>query len=194
MSNILIMEPLPIAAIAAAPGTGAANLLSPHPKEVFSSPATGDNFSIDIDLGSVQIIDTIFLGFLWDVGAAVTRTIAGGVAGHAEFTIATVEALRAVDAAGTGANPTHALWTAAAVAVRYIRIFVGVSAGHPSISAGIVMVGKAFRPTYNQEWGRAAGDRHRHGNPIARWRLCAGRGGPQGQLQLYPGGSEHGRD
>lgn len=153
MSNIVILAPAAIAAIAVSRGSGAANLLTADPKEVWADSAVGTAATIDIDLGSVQLVDTIFLGHIAPPAAGATWTITGGAASYTTTTIKAAGALRAVDAAGQFPATSHALWIGAAVSVRYVRLSVTQPAGSPVLTAGVVMVGDAFSPIYNQEWG-----------------------------------------
>lgn len=58
MPGLLVLSP--IAAQFSAPGSGAANLATASPREIWVAPAPGAH-SIDIDLGSVQPVDCFFL-------------------------------------------------------------------------------------------------------------------------------------
>jgi len=64
MTLPLIVNPLPIAAIAQTVGTGAGldNLATPNPKEAFVASGAGQ-VTIAIDFGVHVVIDTVFLGF-----------------------------------------------------------------------------------------------------------------------------------
>ena len=153
MANILILSPVSISAIAASRGSGVANLLSRSPKEVWIDSAVGSAATIDIDLGAATSIDTVYLGYVSPPVAGAVWTITGGLAGYAETTLKASGALRAVDSASRAPSRTHALWTGNAASVRYIRISVTQPAGNAVLSAGVVMVGAAWRPTFNMEWG-----------------------------------------
>jgi len=62
MANLLILRPANIAAITASRGApSSANLLTADPKEVWVDTADGSVVNIDIDLGVVMPIDTVFL-------------------------------------------------------------------------------------------------------------------------------------
>ena len=153
MSNILILSPTAISAIAVSRGSGGANLLTDDPKEVWVDSAVSTSANIDIDLGSAKSIDTVFLGYVTPPAAGATWTITGGTASYTTTTIKASGALRAIDSAGQAPTLSHAFWHGAAVNVRYLRITVTQPAGNPVLSAGIAMAGAAFVPTWNNEWG-----------------------------------------
>ncbi len=153
MSNVLILSPAPIAAIAASRGSGVANLLTRSPKEVWADNAVGSAASIDIDLGAVTSIDTVYLGYVSPAAAAATWTITGGTGGYTESLIKASGPLRAIDTATRAPARTHAFWTGGAVNVRYIRLSITQPAGSAPLRAGVAMVGRAWRPTFNMEFG-----------------------------------------
>lgn len=153
MSNLLILSPATIAAIATSRGTGDQNLLTPDPKEVWADNAVTTAANIDIDLGSVQTIDTVFLGHVTPPAAGATWTITGGAASYTTSVLKASSALRAVDAANQAPLLSHGLWTGAAANIRYLRLAVIQPTGSPTLTAGIVMAGQTFRPTLNHEWG-----------------------------------------
>jgi hypothetical protein len=153
MGNILILPPTPIAAIGADRGSGVANLLTRSPKEVWIDSADGSYARINIDFGQTVAIDTVFLGFVSPPAAGAIWTIAGGLTGYADFTMKSASTLRVVDSASSSPSQTHAFWTGASFNVRYLRILVQQTSGAGPLSAGIVMAGSAFRPTFNMEFG-----------------------------------------
>ena len=153
MSNLLLLSPLPIAAIAVSRGTGAANLLTRSPKEVWADAGVGSAATIDIDLGAVTSIDTVYLGYLSPPAAGATWTITGGSTGYADLVVKPSGALRAVDTATRAPSRTHALWTGASVSVRYLRLSIVQPAGNAPLTAGIALVGTAWRPMFNMEFG-----------------------------------------
>lgn len=153
MSNILLLSPSPIAAITASRGSGAANLATRSPKEVWADSAVGTAATIDIDLGAAMAVDTVCLGYVSPPAAGATWTITGGAAGYADQVLKASGALRAIDTASRSPTRTHAFWTATAATVRYIRLSVTQPAGSASLSAGIVMAGRAWRPTFNMNFG-----------------------------------------
>ena len=153
MGNMLILAPAPISALAVSRGSGGANLLAADPKEAWVDAAVGTAANIDIDFGAAIPVDTVFLGHVSPPDAGATWTITGGVAGYTTTTLKAAGALRAVDAAGQAPTLSHAFWTGASATVRYLRLSVTQPAGQPVLSAGVVMAGSAWVPTWNHEWG-----------------------------------------
>jgi hypothetical protein len=153
VSNILILAPQPISAIVVSRGSGAANLLTADPKEVWADTAVGTAANIDIDLGSVVALDTVFLGTIIPPVAGATWTITGGAASYTTTVLKASGALRVPDAAGQFPDASHGFWQGASASVRYLRLAVTQPAGQALLSAGVIMVGAAFRPSFNKEWG-----------------------------------------
>lgn len=154
MSNILILPRSSVAAITATRGgASSGNLLTYSPKEVWVDTAVGTAVNISIDFGEVRSIDTVFLGFVNPAPAGATWRIQGGVAGYTELTLRTTIALRAVDSATRMPAMSHALWTGASASVRYLRLVLTQPADAAPMTAGIVMAGAAWRPTFNMEFG-----------------------------------------
>jgi len=153
MANILIMGPTAISALAVSRGSGGANLLTADPKEVWTDSAVGSVVNIDIDLGANQSINTVFLGSILGAVAGATWTITGGVAAYTTTTLKASGALRANDASGQSPGVSHGFWTGNAATVRYLRLALTQPAGNPVLQAGNVMIGSAFQPTWNKEWG-----------------------------------------
>lgn len=151
MSNMLILPPLPIAGVTATRGSGAANLLTPDPKEVWVDSAVSTAATLTIDLGSVQQVDTLFLGFT-NADAGATWSASYGVAASNENALFAATALRDADAIGPR---YHGLFHKpdGPVAARYIAVAVTQPAAKPALFAGIIMAGAAFVPTYNRDWG-----------------------------------------
>lgn len=152
MSNMLILAPTPIAACVANRGTGALNLLSPDPKEVWADSASAA-VTIELDLGAVVSVDTLYLGAIRGAAPDSLWSITGGVAGSAELVLQQDEEMRAPGIAGTTPDPAQAFWHGAAQSVRFVRIVITPAIGSSPMSIGVVMLGKAFRPTWNHEWG-----------------------------------------
>ncbi|QNG47431.1 hypothetical protein [Sphingobium yanoikuyae] len=153
MANILITQPTPIAAIAASRGTGAANLLTGDPREIWLDSEAGGVAVIDIDLGVERIIDTIFLACLFGAADAATWWIKGGLAAYEEQTILDTSALRVPERDWRRRTMSHALWFGSEQLVRYIRIGVEQPAGADPLAIGALIVGDGFQPKYNKEWG-----------------------------------------
>jgi hypothetical protein len=153
MSNLLILSPVPIPAVAASRGSGAMNLLSADPREVWADSASGTAATIDIDLGVVRTIDTIFLGHVLPPHATATWAITAGAATYTDGVLVGTTALRVPDVAGRSPALSHAFWHGLPVAVRYIRLTITQPGGSPALSAGVLLVGASFVPEYPQEWG-----------------------------------------
>lgn len=153
MANILMVEPLPIAAIAASRGTGIANLLTVDPREVWLDNAVGSAVAINIDLGVERIIDTVFLGCLFSASPAATWTITGGLGGYDDQVIKAAAPLRVPDRNWTRRTMSHALWVGQEQMVRYLRLSITQPVGASALSIGALVVGDGFQPALNKEWG-----------------------------------------
>ena len=158
MSKLLILAGLPIAHLEATRGAETGNLLRSDPREVWRDEASGSPVQLRLDMGSVQVIDTIFLGHADPLPAGATWSIRGGVAGYEEMVIAAPSQMRVIDPISSASRSgSHALWHSDPVAVRYLVIEMVQPAGAAPISAGSLMVGQAFSPQFNQEWGAGRG-------------------------------------
>lgn len=157
MANILIMPPYDIMAISASRGDGAANLLRPSPREIWQDSASGSPVSVDIDLGTAQVIDTVFLGFIWYADAGATWSITGGLAAYDQITLASARTLCAPSRAGQVGQYGHAFWTGAQASIRYLRIIISQPAGKPAIAIGTLCAGAAWQPIWNTETGGGRG-------------------------------------
>lgn len=153
MSALMILPPLPIAGITATRGSGAANLMTPHPNEVWADATVGSAASINVDLGGTATIDTIFLGHVRPAALAATWQVSGGVAGPTEKVLVSTRTLRVPDIQGRTPALSHALASIAATAVRYLRIDVTQPAGSQPLTIGALVVGRAWSPSFNHEWG-----------------------------------------
>lgn len=153
MGNVLILSPAPITSIAATRGSGVANLLTPSPKEVWVDTVDGSAASINIDFGAMVAIDTVFLGSVYPPAAGATWSITGGAAGYTTSTLKASGPLRAIDSASRSPLRTHAFWKGAVANIRYLSINVMQPSGSGPLSAGVVLAGKAWQPTFNMEFG-----------------------------------------
>lgn len=154
MANLLILKPAKIAAITASRGAASsANLLTDDPKEIWVDTADGTVVNIDIDLGAVMPIDTVFLGYVSPPAAGAVWTITGGAATYTASTLKAAGPLRAIDSAGQSPSLSHAFATFASQSVRYVRLALTQTASAGALTAGVVMAGAAFSPVYNKEWG-----------------------------------------
>lgn len=157
MANILMLVPTSIANFSVSRGTGAENLLTPDPKEVWVDSAVGTAAVIDIDFGVARAIDTVFLGCIWSADQAASWTITGGVASYTATTIKAAGTLRVPERAGRTTRFTHAFWHGDDVLVRYLRISITQPAGKPVLAIGAMSFGLSFVPEFNMEWGSGRG-------------------------------------
>lgn len=158
MARMILVKPLPIASVVADAGSGAANLLTPSPKEVYVVPGgvASQTRVLTVDLGAVRRFDSVFLGFLtaWNTDFNLW-SITAGVNGPVETVLLT-------EAAGTPAMARsrideplyrHAFHrTPAPILARYLRIVIW-PVTNAEATVGILSVGLATETTYNREWG-----------------------------------------
>jgi hypothetical protein len=160
MSNMILLRPLPIAAVAASaglfapgPGSGVANLLTPEPKEIYTNAGGGGVRNLDFDFGSVVSFDTIFLGF-WDLAGAPGLDQFTGGAGYTATDYLGSVSLSSL-ALSSSPAPLRKHWlirTAAPINERYIRL--GITSGNTNPwSFGIAAFGLPLTTTYNREKG-----------------------------------------
>lgn len=155
-SGIGIVAPLAIAAISANNGTGASNLLTRSPREVWRAAAVGSSI-IDIDLGVVTAIDTIFLGFTNATqGATWSIATMTGPGGAGLSVIRSTVALPVPNAIGPRQHGYVRLDEP--VATRYLRVTVNQVGGSAPLYAGIVLVGLTIERPYEYRAGRVALD------------------------------------
>ncbi len=157
MTGLIIVEPLAISAIAADRGTGADNLLLADPGDAWVDGAGAGPATLEVDLGAVRTIDTLFLGYCLPLPAAATWTIRGGTASATEQVLQAESQMRVVDSATRTPDRSHALWHGASAVVRYLSIEVEQAAGFDPLSIGALVVGQAFAPTLGREWGSGRG-------------------------------------
>ncbi len=152
-TGILIINPLPIAAIVTSNGTGAANLLSPSTREVWRASAVGAS-TIDLDFGEPVTLDTVFLGFT-NATPAATWSLATmtGPAGAGSIVISADASLRVDHPIGARHHSLVRLYEP--VTTRYLRISVNQVGGGAALQAGIVLAGLAIDRPYEYRAGRA---------------------------------------
>lgn len=151
MTTLLIIEPLPFAVVASR-GSGASNLATNDPKEVWADEATG-GATLTIDFGAVRAIDSVFLGYVSPASATAKWSISGGQLNPNEKVLQPSSTLRVPDATGTFAFRSHALWTDTPVNVRYLSIIVAETAGNPPLTIGIIVAGLSVTSEKGHEWG-----------------------------------------
>lgn len=140
MSGVLIVKPLPVAAVPTVTGTGAANLLTADPNEAWVAPSTA-TLTMDIDMGVAVTVDSFYLGYT-NAGLDATWTIEKGTGlGAGLAVIKPSGPMRAADSEG----PRHHLFARLAVPVtaRYFRLTLA-QAGGAALYVGALILGLAF--------------------------------------------------
>lgn len=130
-----------IAQIAVSSGSGADNLLTRSPREVWLAADAGGQ-TIDIDLGEERSIDSFFLGATNAAADASWSIWQGSSLGGGLSEIIAAQTMRAGDSLG----PTHHAFTrmAAPVTGRYFRISISQGVGGDPLFAGALLIGLAF--------------------------------------------------
>jgi len=164
MSNLLILDPIDldpgwITASSAAAGFPASQLANPDPLVIWQS-AAGGSLTLDIDLQADTAVDTVYLGYTLPVSDA-TWEIRGATAAQTTGYLTDPGAvMMAVDdlVLTEAITPYHAFWTGTERTIRYLRI--NITNTGTAFEAGVVLAGKAWRPTWNHEWesGRSLTD------------------------------------
>ena len=155
MAGMLIIKPIKIVQFAAG-GTGLTNLLTPSPREIWIAP--GGYVEVDIDLGSVQEFDSIYLGNtnaeVGGVWASSQISAIGGSLGASIFSTTPTRLAGSIRSRHPGL-----VRTPAPVSCRYLRMAITqVSA---PIEVGNLVIGKAFEAPYAYGSGRAPIDTSR---------------------------------
>jgi hypothetical protein len=159
MRELLIVEPIDFKFGGAAPsfsvseGSGGANLISYDPREIWIGNDLVSVKSFTIDLGQDTMFDTVYFGNTNADASSVWSLAIGTAAQGSPVDIVFQGAfmLMAVDGKRQARGPTLRFFAVALLA-RYIRVFLYKPAGD-IIQVGNLIIGKAFRPTYNKERG-----------------------------------------
>jgi hypothetical protein len=143
MSSLLILPPAEITN-AAGGGVNPANLLTPDPREVWVAPADA-TVSVSISLSEPTAVDALFLGFAQLSVSAPARVLVGGSEiASGSFALPRYSKKR----------PAHALLLLdEPVTASVFDVEIDVSAADRPLTLGVAMVGAAFRPNWNYEWG-----------------------------------------
>lgn len=150
MAGMSILRPEAIAAISTpSSGTGAANLLTASPREVWQT-ASGVSHSFWIDLGSAISFDTIYLGAS-DVTAGASWSVYTSVSIGGSTSLVATGAFRLP--AASGPRFQSILTTGAAVSARYIQIAISLPTAQ-AIQIGLLALGKVFTHAYAYGAGR----------------------------------------
>lgn len=155
-TGISIVTPLAIASVTVSDGTGSANLLTASTRETWRAGSVGSS-TIDLDLGAVVSLDTVFLGFA-NASASATLSIStiSGPGGAGLTVISPSALLRVPHSIGARHHAFRRL--AAPVSTRYLRISVHQVAGSVPLQVGILLVGLAIERPYEYRAGRVALD------------------------------------
>jgi hypothetical protein len=164
MSSLLILRPAAVAAISSSRGSNVGRLLGGDPREVWRDNAVGTTTTLSLDLGTVQPVDTLFLGYTNAGDGAILSVLSGvdapdetgwsGGVMPAPYTIPEdprhgfVWRSRLVDHPQAGRirvpDPIQA---------RYITARVRQPVGNDPLYAGALAVGAAFQPVFGREYG-----------------------------------------
>jgi hypothetical protein len=155
-TGIGIVFPLAVASVVVSNGTGGDNLLTPSPREVWRASAVGAS-TIDLDLGAVVSIDTVFLGFT-NATIAATWSVATmtGPSGAGLSVVASTAALRVPYSLGQRHHAYVRL--EAPVSTRYLRVTVNQVSGGVPLQAGVLIAGLMIERPYEYRAGRVAID------------------------------------
>lgn len=139
-------------------GSGAGNLLTPDPREVWVCNSS-TSASVLFDFGSPQSFDSIFLGFTnlqpganWSVASGATSAASDSAHIVAQSIVEPIVAYGFDRSIGRIVHLYAKLPDV--VTARYVRIDMAQSGGGlPNIRAGILVVNRCFQPTWPQELG-----------------------------------------
>lgn len=151
MSVLSILKPHAVSALSSTLVDGF-RLLTADPKEVGYMPNVVSQMTIDVDLGSIKPVSSIYLGAM---SGALDFQVQGGAAAYTTNLIGNV----AVAPKGSGVGSRKWLASFAEQSWRYVRLTSTTNA--PNLfEIGNLVVGKAFRPTWGHEYGggRGVGD------------------------------------
>jgi hypothetical protein len=154
--GIGIVTPLAVSAVVVSDGTGSTNLLTASTRETWRAGAVGAS-TIDLDLGAVVSLDTVFLGFT-NATASSTWAIATmtGPGGAGVAVISPSASLRVPNSIGARHHAFRRLGEP--VSTRYLRITVNQVSGSVPLQAGILLVGLMIERPYEYRSGRVAID------------------------------------
>ncbi|QPL39395.1 hypothetical protein IT881_15250 [Erythrobacter sp. A30-3] len=158
MGKLIVLSPAEIAGITASRGAATvSNLLKADPREVWRDTQAGSVVTLSIDLGTVQAINTVFLGHAAPLPDNTLWTITGGATGYTQTTLLAQRPMRVADPSSSRPDRSHGLWYGTAKQVRYLRIEILQPAGQSPIAVGSFLAGKAFQAQFNNEWGAGRG-------------------------------------
>jgi hypothetical protein len=158
VEHMIFVEPFQLGYNGVAPsitvsrGAGGGNLLTPHPQEVWQDSTAVGAVSIDIDLRAVRDWDVIALINCNALPTAIW-TISYGIAGHGESVAIAglpvrIQSEDVADATGPALFTVDAM-----ISSRYVRLSLTQGAGGVPLSAGVLLIGKGWSPTFPRELG-----------------------------------------
>lgn len=160
MASLIILAPLPAIGIVSSRGSGESRLLESDPKEGWTDSTVGASVTLTIDLGSVQMVDSLFLGSS-NAADGATLAISSGVAGPSELTW--TNAIRMSAPYRRSGKPRMSFYrrgsivagayVPAPIAARYVQAVLYQPPGSPPLFIGNMATGLAFQPTYGNEYG-----------------------------------------
>jgi hypothetical protein len=160
MASLIILAPIAASSVAISRGAGGDRLLTSDPKEAWFDSAVGSAVTLTLDLGSVQSVDSLFLGSS-NAADAATWAISSGVAAPTETSWIAATRMSApyrrigkprMSFFRRGSIVAGAFVTAP-ISARYIRATLIQPAGSPPLTIGNMAAGLAFQPLYGNEYG-----------------------------------------
>jgi len=147
MQSLLIMAPMPVAAVVSQTIAGMSRALSPDPKEAFICPAN-TGVGIILDMGVAVTVDTAFVGYHTAIGTQQFSMSACDSAGSNALAVVSGTSLAPL---GYG-PPNHGFRKGTARTSRYFR-FDFSSLNAAAFSVGVIALGKAWQSQWGQEMG-----------------------------------------
>lgn len=146
----VVIADTPLMGATGGAGSGAANLLTPSPREVWIADAVGGT-TIDFDLGAAQDIQGFFVGATNASAGSTWKIQTGTGLGVGLEDIYGYVAFRAADSIG----PVHHGWAVlpAPVNARYFRVSI-IQTGDDPLLIGLLLVGAVFQAPYEYGGGR----------------------------------------
>lgn len=147
-----LVNPLPMAITAPANIVGAARLATPEPKEVAVAGDLPGNWSIVVDLGSAQLIDTVAVLFLRGDDPSVVCYYGLDNVWQQQF----APNAAALPTLASDQRRDRVMTVPAPVRARYVGIG-RERASASRVELGVIVIGRAFRPQWGGEWGGGVG-------------------------------------
>lgn len=159
MADMILIEPLPLtsASIALSRGTGAANLVSVDPREVWQDAVPGSPATpafLDVDLGpSLPGWDVIAL-VNTNAATSALWTITTGAAAPASGTAVVANAIMRLPSEDVADATGPAVWVSPTLQTSgHIRVALTQPMGQAALTIGGLVVGKSWKPLYPREPG-----------------------------------------